>query len=186
MANGTGDGHIHYTINGGSVVMQYNTNSIPATVTEGNSYTVFVELVDNLHNPIAPAVNATITFQVATLNVVTDLAALRADVLVNSAGKYYQVSSTPVITYARTTRNQKYIQDVTAGILIDGVPGIISTAMVAGYAISGLKGQASLFSGVLQLLPLKIHLWHLQETQLLLKLLPQQILQQVLKLMKVN
>jgi hypothetical protein len=157
VANGTGDGHIHYTVNGGGVVMKYDTDPIAIPVVAGNSYSVFVELVDNSHQPIVPAVNATVTFEVASLNIVTDLAALRADVIANGAGKYYQVSSNPVITYARssTYRNQKYIQDVTAGILIDDVPGTISTPMVAGDAISGLKGQASLFSGVLQLLPLE-------------------------------
>lgn len=154
VANGTGDGHIHYTINGGSVVMQYDTTPISIPTTPG-LYTVYMELVDNTHTPIIPAVNATVNFEVAALNVVADLAALRADVIANGAGKYYQVSSTPVISYARTTRNQKYIQDATAGILIDDLPGTITTAMVDGDAISGLKGQASLFSGVLQLLPLE-------------------------------
>lgn len=157
VANGTGDGHIHYTVNGGGVVMKYDTAPIALTSLTPGAYTVYVELVDNSHQPIAPAVNATVTFEVASLNIVTDLAALRADVIANGTGKYYQVSSNPVITYARssTYRNQKYIQDATAGILIDDVPGTISTPMVAGDAISGLKGQASLFSGVLQLLPLE-------------------------------
>ena len=153
VANGTGDGHIHYTINAGGVVMKYDTDQIAIPVVAGNSYTVFVELVDNSHQPIVPAVNATVTFQVAALNVVADLAALRADVIANGIGKYYQVSTSPVITYARTARNQKYIQDATAGILIDDLAGTITTPMVAGNAISGLKGQAALFSGVLQLLP---------------------------------
>ena len=155
VANGTGDGHIHYTINGGAVVMKYDTDPIAIPVVAGNSYTVYVELVDNSHQPIAPATNATVTFEVATLNVVADLAALRADVIASGAGKYYQISTTPVITFARTTRNQKYIQDATAGILIDDLAGTISTPMTNGDAISGLKGQASLFSGVLQLLPLE-------------------------------
>ena len=155
VANGTGDGHIHYTINGGAVVMKYDTDPITIPVVAGNSYTVYVELVDNSHQPITPAVNATITFEVATLNIVADLAALRADVIASGAGKYYQISTTPVITFARTTRNQKYIQDATAGILIDDLAGTISTPMTNGDAISGLKGQASLFSGVLQLLPLE-------------------------------
>ena len=154
VANGTGNGHIHYTINGGSAIMKYDTTPIVVPTTPG-AYTVYVELVDNAHTPIVPAKNATIAFTVANLNVVTDLAALRADVIANGVGKYYQVSSTPVITYARTTRNQKYIQDATAGILIDDLSGTISTPMIAGDAISGLKGQASLFSGVLQLLPLE-------------------------------
>lgn len=152
VANGTGNGHIHYTINGGAVVMKYDTTPI-ALPTPPGTYVVYMELVDNAHNPISPAVNATTTFTVADYNVVANLAALRADVIANGTGRYYQVNSNPVITYARTTRNQKYIQDATAAVLIDDNTALISTPMVAGDAISGLKGQSSLFSGVLQLLP---------------------------------
>lgn len=153
VANGTGNGHIHYTVNGGSVVMKYDTTPISLTSLTPGVYTVYLELVDNSHVAIVPAVNTTVTFTIAAYNVVTDLAALRADVVANGAGKYYQVSSNPVITYARTTRNQKYVQDASAAILIDDLPATISTSMVAGDAVAGLKGQASLFSGVLQLLP---------------------------------
>jgi hypothetical protein len=135
--------------------MKYDTTPISLTSLTPGMYTVFVELVDNSHQPIVPAVNATINFSIASYVTVTDLAALRADVIANGAGKYYQVSSSPVISYARTTRNQKYIQDASAGILIDDLPGTITTTMVAGDAISGLKGQAALFSGVLQILPLE-------------------------------
>jgi hypothetical protein len=153
---GTGiDGHIHYTVNGNMQPMKYDTNPIALTSLTPGSYTVFVELVDNAHQPIVPAVNATVNFTITSYTIVSDLAALRADVIANGAGKYYQVSSTPVISYARTTRNQKYIQDASAGILIDDLPGTITTTMVAGDAISGLKGQTSLFSGVLQILPLE-------------------------------
>ena len=155
VANGTGDGHIHYTVDSGSVVMQYDTDPITIPVTAGNTYTVAIELVNNSNQPLSPAVGVTVTFTVDSFVTVADLAALRADVVANSAGKYYQVSSSPVISYARTTRNQKYIQDSSAAILIDDVPGTISTPMVAGDAIAGLKGQASLFNGVLQLLPLE-------------------------------
>ena len=155
VANGTGDGHIHYTVNGGSVVMKYDTTPIALTSLTPGAYTVYVELVDNSHQPIVPAVNATVNFTIASYTPVANLAALRADVITNGDGKYYQVSSNPIITFARplANRNQKYIQDASAGILIDDVPGTISTPMVAGDAISGLKGQASLFNGVLQLLP---------------------------------
>ncbi|WP_177169156.1 T9SS type A sorting domain-containing protein [Flavobacterium terrigena] len=155
VANGTGDGHIHYTVNGGSVVMKYDTAPISLTSLTPGTYVVYVELVDNSHTPIVPAVNTTVTFTIASYNVVANLTALRADVIANGPNRYYQVSSNPVITYARTTRNQKYIQDATAGILIDDLPVTISTPMVAGDAISGLKGQASIFSGVLQFLPLE-------------------------------
>lgn len=151
------DGHIHYKLNGVDQPMKYDTAPIALTSLTPGNYTVYVELVNNSDAPISPAVNATVTFTIAAYNVVTDLAALRADVVANSVGKYYQVSSNPIITYARssTYRNQKYIQDSGAGILIDDVPGTISTTMVAGDAISGLKGQTSLFNGVLQLLPVE-------------------------------
>ncbi|WP_291128450.1 T9SS type A sorting domain-containing protein [Flavobacterium sp. UBA7682] len=152
VANGTGNGHIHYTINSGSVIMKYDTTPIVLPTTPG-TYVVYMQLVDNAHNPIVPAVNATTTFTVAAYSVVADLAALRADAIANGAGRYYQVNSNPVITYARTTRNQKYIQDSSAAVLVDDNTAIIATPMVAGDAISGLKGQTSLFSGVLQLLP---------------------------------
>ena len=161
VANGTGDGHIHYQVTKDAtpqgVVMKYDTTPIALTGLTPGSYSVFVQLVDNSHNPIVPAVNATVNFVISSYTVVADLNALRTDVIANGAGKYYQVSSNPVITYARssTYRNQKYVQDSSAGILIDDVPGTISTAMVKGDAISGLRGQTSLFSGVLQFLPLE-------------------------------
>jgi hypothetical protein len=155
---GTGiDGHIHYTINGGSVVMKYDTTPISVPVTAGTTYTVAIQLVNNSHQPLSPAVGATVTFTVDSFVTVADLAALRAHVAANGAGKYYQVSSSPVVTYTRTIRNQKYVQDTSGGILIDDnvtAPGVITTTVTAGDAISGLKGQSVLFSGLLQLNPI--------------------------------
>ncbi|MBC5835144.1 T9SS type A sorting domain-containing protein [Flavobacterium sp. F372] len=153
VANGTGNGHIHYTVNSGSVVMKYDTTPISLTSLTPGLYTVYLELVDNSHVAIVPAVNTTFTFTIASYTVAADLAAVRADVVANGANKYYQVTSNPVITYARASRNQKYIQDATGGILIDDVAGTITTPMVAGDAIGGLKGQATLFSSLLQFIP---------------------------------
>jgi hypothetical protein len=152
------NGHIHYTVNGVMQPMKYDTAPIALTSLTPGTYVVVVTLVDNNHTAIVPAVNATVTFTIAAYNVVADLAALRADVVANGAGKYYQVSSSPVVTYTRVIRNQKYVQDTSGGILIDDnvtAPGVISTTVTAGDAIAGLKGQASLFNGFLQLLPLE-------------------------------
>ena len=132
--------------------MKYDTTPIVLPTTPG-TYTVYMELVDNSHNPISPAVNETTTFTVAAYTPVANLAALRVDVITNGAGKYYQINSNPVITYARATRNQKYVQDSSAAILIDDLAGAITTSMTAGDAISGLKGQTVLFSGLLQIIP---------------------------------
>lgn len=152
------DGHIHYTVNGVMQPMKYDTAPIALTSLTPGNYTVYVELVNNSHVPISPAVNATVTFTIAAYNVVADLAALRAHVTANGAGKYYQISSNPVITFKRTTRNQKYIQDGSAAIVIDDAttaPGVITTTMNVGDAISGLKGQSLLFNGLLELTPIE-------------------------------
>ncbi|PNQ75085.1 hypothetical protein C1T31_02820 [Hanstruepera neustonica] len=58
------DGHIHWTLNGVSQPMKYNTDPESITVVDGESYTVFMQLVDNSHTPIMPAVEQTVTFSV--------------------------------------------------------------------------------------------------------------------------
>jgi hypothetical protein len=151
---GTGiNGHISYSVNGGTPVSYFSTEPIVLEGLTAGIYTVAMQLVDNNNTPLTPAVGATIAFEIAALNQVANLSALRQDVIANGIGRYYQVASAPVITYARTTRNQKYIQDATAGILIDDLPGTIATPMVAGDAINGLVGRTSYFNGLLQLLP---------------------------------
>jgi hypothetical protein len=152
VANGTGDGHIHYTINGGAVVMKYDTTPIILPTTPG-TYTVFMQLVNNAHSPLSPSVSTTLTFIVASYTTVANLAALRADVVANGANKYYQLGSAPVITYARTARNQKYVQDATGAVLIDDVAGAITTTFASGDSMTGLKGQAVLFSSLLEFVP---------------------------------
>ena len=153
VANGTGDGHIKYTVNGGAPMYKYDTTPLSLTSLTPGAYTVALELVDNTNASLSTAVTDQVSFTIASYTTVADLAALRADVAANGANKYYQISSNPVITYARATRNQKYVQDASAGVLLDDQPATISTAMVAGDALSGLKGQATLYFGLLQFLP---------------------------------
>ncbi|MBV1887798.1 MAG: T9SS type A sorting domain-containing protein [Urechidicola sp.] len=62
VANGTGDGHIHYTVDGGGTVMKYDTDPISLTGLSDGAHTVYMELVDNSHVAIAPAVNSTVNF----------------------------------------------------------------------------------------------------------------------------
>lgn len=154
VANGTGSGNIRYTVDAGAVVMKYDTAPIVISGLTPGVHTLYVELVNNSNAVLSPAANATISFTIASYTNVANLAALRADVVANGAGKYYQIASTPVITFKRATRNQKYIQDATAGIVIDDALAAITTTMVAGDAISGLQGQSLLFNGLLELTPI--------------------------------
>lgn len=63
------DGHIHWTLDSGSGAMaqpmKYDVADETITVVDGGTYTVYMELVDNSHTPISPAVNTTVTFSVA-------------------------------------------------------------------------------------------------------------------------
>ena len=152
VANGSGDGHINYTVNGGSTISKFDTTPIVLPTTPG-VYTVFMQLVNNANAPLSPAATTTLNFTVASYIAVANLAALRADVVANGANKYYQLGSAPVISYARTARNQKYIQDATGGILVDDNAATITTTFASGDSMTGLKGQATLFSSLLQFVP---------------------------------
>ncbi|MCB9201769.1 MAG: T9SS type A sorting domain-containing protein [Flavobacteriales bacterium] len=91
---------------------------------------------------------------------VTNLAELRADVATNGTGGNYVITGEVVVSYivqdAGTGiggRNQKYVQDANAGILIDDSNGTITSSLVEGDGIINLKGQVSEYNGVLQLIP---------------------------------
>jgi hypothetical protein len=56
------DGHIHYTVDGGSVVMKYDTDPIELTGLSTGSHTVDLELVDDNHDPLPNPVTASVTF----------------------------------------------------------------------------------------------------------------------------
>ena len=62
---GSGDGHIHWTLDGVSQPMKYDTLDETINVVDGGSHTVEMFLVDNNHQPISPAVSQTVSFSVA-------------------------------------------------------------------------------------------------------------------------
>ena len=154
VANGSGDGYIKYSVNGGSTVDKFDTSDITIPVTQGQSYSVAMELVDNSGNPLSTPVTTSVVFSVDIIYVMSDLAALRADVLTNGYGRYYQINSTPTITYKRDNRNQKYIQDATAAVLIDDNAGII-TVGIDGDNLTGLVGQSYDYFGLLEFIPVQ-------------------------------
>tara|TARA_Y100000385_G_scaffold275958_1_gene321089 strand:+ start:7525 stop:9609 length:2085 start_codon:yes stop_codon:yes gene_type:complete len=61
---GTGDGHIHWTLDGESQPMKYDTEDEIINVVDGGSHTVVMTLVDNNHQPIAPEISQTVSFSV--------------------------------------------------------------------------------------------------------------------------
>ncbi|TCK65139.1 putative secreted protein (Por secretion system target) [Winogradskyella wandonensis] len=149
--NLTGNEFVNVIVNMGA------PNSVAPTATpfsvatmDGTSYDVTVELRD-AGNALLDS--DTTSFSVGVLTTVADLAAVRADYNANGPGAFYSVQSTPTVTYTRTSRNQKYIQDASAAILIDDAPGIITTTFSIGSTMSGLVGQVSEFNGIMQFNP---------------------------------
>ena len=149
VANGSGDGHIEWALDGNSPVSKYDTTPIMLTGLAAGSHTFYMELVDNSNNPLSPPVNATRNFSIATYTDVANLAALRN----GTEGEYYRVTGEVFVTYAQSYRNQKWFQDATAGIKIDDNPGVITTALVEGDGVVNLKGRLSSYNQVLQLQP---------------------------------
>ena len=150
-------GKIKYTINGGAA--QYKTthdnvtdNAIAIATTAGQSYTVVTELVDASNASLAPAKTATVSFTTASYTNAGTLSAVRAA----GINAWVNYTGTSVVSFSRPLvggRNQKYIQDTTAGILVDDSAGLITTPFVIGDGIANIKGQLINFNGVMELVP---------------------------------
>ncbi len=84
---------------------------------------------------------------------VTDLAALRA-VASENYDRLYQVTGEVVVSgLNESQRHQKFVQDATAGVLIDDAGSIITTAYSVGDGITGLTGTLSEYNKLLQFIP---------------------------------
>ncbi len=104
-----------------------------------------------------PTVGTSGTFNI--VESVADLATLRT----KTQGNVYKYTGTALVTYKvfNGYRNQMYIQDATAAILIDDNiqgtgsfdPGVITTPYAAGDGMTGLKGKLNEFGNMLQFQP---------------------------------
>ena len=68
-AGAGGDGHWHYSIDGGATVMVYDLNDVTIDVTAGATHTILAWLVDDNHQPLDPAAESTVTFTVPSSDV---------------------------------------------------------------------------------------------------------------------
>ncbi|WP_430411541.1 T9SS type A sorting domain-containing protein [Kordia sp.] len=147
--------NIDLMVAGNQVNITVNTNPVDADVSspytiptvDGGMYDVTVELLEN---------NVVVDTEMVSfsINSETQVATI-TDLRNGTIGGFYELTGQAVISYIVTegTRNQKYIQDGGAGILIDDTAGTLSTPLNIGDGLIGLKGQLSQFSGVLQFVP---------------------------------
>ncbi|PTX59270.1 putative secreted protein (Por secretion system target) [Kordia periserrulae] len=138
---------VNVTVNMGATDADV-TSPYAIPTTNGGTYDVTVELLEG-----GMVVDTKmVSFSVANITTVNNITELRA----GTEGEYYELNNEAIISYIVTenTRNQKYIQDAGAGILIDDTAGTLSAPLNIGDGIFGLQGQLSSFSGVLQFVPI--------------------------------
>ena len=147
-ADGTHEGHIHYTVDG-AMTMKYDTDPIALTGLAAGAHTIYMELVGDDHVAIDPAVNTTVNFEVQGYTAMGTIADLRSGI----PGDFYELTGEVFINYVQSYRHQKWIQDATAGILIDDNSGNI-TAGMRNDGLTGLKGTLGGYKGMLQFIPI--------------------------------
>ncbi|MDZ4183223.1 MAG: hypothetical protein U1B83_10135, partial [Candidatus Cloacimonadaceae bacterium] len=81
---------------------------------------------------------------------VANIAALRASA---TGSTVYTLTGEAVLTFKQTFRNQKFIQDATAAILVDDLNNIITTVYNIGDGITGISGTLTEFGGMKQFTP---------------------------------
>lgn len=69
-------------------------------------------------------------------------------------GSIYMLTGDAILTFQQSFRNQKYIQDDTAAIMIDDPAGIITTEYNLYDAITNIAGTLNLYNGFLQFVPI--------------------------------
>lgn len=146
----TGGGTEDYTITTTSGTIGGDN---PDTATSGNiTITGVDEAVDFTYSitsalcTITNVINAPDCIPASDVN---SIAELRAGVV----GQSYTLTSEAILTFQTSERNQKWIEDATAAIVIVDFDGIITTAYNEGDGITGISGTLDEFSGLLQFRP---------------------------------
>lgn len=156
-----GDGYIHWevtdtsdnsVVDNGDIFTANDGIEYPVTgLLPDNTYLLTAELLDNSGTSLNPTVIYTLTVIVVDFIEVSNLSELRA----GTPGDfiYYKVTGPVINTHNIGNRNQKYFQDLTGGILVDDNDFRISSTYNEGDVISTMRGNLSIFNGVLQLIP---------------------------------
>jgi len=81
---------------------------------------------------------------------VATIAELRAGI---QGEQIYRLTGEAILTYQQDFRNQKFIQDDTAGIMIDDDPGVINTEYEIWDGIINLTGTLTEYGGMIEFQP---------------------------------
>lgn len=149
-ANLAGGETVTITVNG----TETTNASSPFTIAtmDGEAYTVTADLMDGATSISTSSIDFSVANPSSTVQV-ADITALRASTI--DPAITYELTGEAIVSYVVTdnTRNQRFIQDAGAGILIDDPSGILTTAFVMGDGITGLKGTLLDYNGLLEFVP---------------------------------
>jgi hypothetical protein len=100
-----------------------------------------------------PSTIGSAVYTFPTIVEVPDIATLRASAA--DEVTIYKLTGEAILTFKQTFRNQKFIQDGTAGILIDDYNGLITTPYNVGDGITNIIGTLLLYTnnGMLEFIP---------------------------------
>ncbi len=99
-----------------------------------------------------PSLVATANYVFLTAVDVPDLATLKASIQDETI---YRVTGEVVLSFQQSFRNWKFVQDDSAGILIDDNSGVITTNYNVRDGITGLTGTISTYENMFQFVPVK-------------------------------
>jgi len=138
---------IYYTTNGtdpdnGSTLYAAPINVATSTTIKAIAIDPTATLADS---PISTGV-----YTISSAVVISDLATLRTQA---QDGTIYTLTSEAIVTFTQGYRNQKFVQDATAGILIDDNSGNLTSPYTVGDGITGITGTLTSYKGMLQFVP---------------------------------
>ncbi|MDD3130573.1 MAG: lamin tail domain-containing protein [Bacteroidales bacterium] len=99
-----------------------------------------------------PSNISTANYEILPVIEVENLAALRA-AYYDGVTDYFKVTGEVVLTFQQTFRNQKFIEDATAGVLIDDYDGKVTTFYNIYDCITGIVGTINVYGGMFQFIP---------------------------------
>ena len=133
---------IYYTLDGTTPTAASSPYTQPININENAT----IKAIAILNTESSAVSTAIYTFPVEVAN----LAALRQQV---TGTTVYKVTGEVFLTFQQTYRNQKWIQDSSAGVMIDDFNGIVTTAYSVGDGITGLIGTLNEYGGMIEFVP---------------------------------
>lgn len=139
---------IYYTTDGSEPTTASTEYTGAISLTETTTIRAIAKAADLDASPVN---SRTYTVVVAATEVST-LAELRTGYEVGSE-EVFNFNGDAVVTFTRSSRNQKYIMDSTGGMLIDDNPGAITSSYAIGDIMTGLLGTMTNFNQLVQFNP---------------------------------